>query len=39
MAPLVALPSPEDQVTNVKVSIAHVLVVVASETLLLSCGV
>jgi hypothetical protein len=36
---LVALPSLKHQVTNMEVSIAHVLVMVASEILLVSCGV
>jgi hypothetical protein len=39
MSSLVALASPKHQVTNVEVSSAHVLVVVASKILLISCGV
>jgi hypothetical protein len=39
MSSLITLASPKHKVTNVEVSSAHVLVVVALEILLISCGV
>jgi hypothetical protein len=39
MSSLVSLASPKHQATNMEVLIAHVLVMVASEILLVSCGV